>query len=71
MKLKIVLGLVAYPQFESNKYNQERQPFQKLLFLSSEKGCTLNGKNLLPGSKFFPFRDDLFHNEIGVQKSKQ
>ena len=26
----------------------------------SEKGSTLKGKNLLPRSKFFPFRVDLF-----------
>ena len=35
----------------------------KIFFFSSEKGSTLNGKNLLPhGSKFFPFRVDPFQN---------
>ena len=43
----------------------------ELFCLSSEKGSTLKGKNLLPGSKLFPFRVEPFLQGIGVQESKQ
>ena len=37
----------------------------KLVCLPSEKGSTLKRKNLLPlGSKFFPFRVDLFSERV-------
>ena len=41
---------------------QGRQFCQTFFCLPSEKGSTLNGKNLLAplGSKFIPFRADLF-----------
>ena len=44
-----------------NSYLLRETTLRKLFLLPSEKGSALKGKNLLPtGSKFFPFRVDLF-----------
>ena len=52
-------------------YFQGMQLCKKNCCLPSEKGGTLKGKNLLQGSKFFPFRVDPLRKRISSQETKQ
>ena len=41
--------------------------FVKFVFVPSEKGFTLKGKNAFRGSKLFPFRVDTFQKGLGAE----
>ena len=59
--------MAVHIQFKGNRYTSRGDNSVKIVFcLPSEKGSTLKGKNLLLGSKFFPFRVDPWY--AGEQK---